>query len=328
MTFVVTGGAGFIGSALVASLNSRGIDDIIIVDRPGSSPKWKNLQGKRFRDYIDKEDFLGLLEADSLRSLKAIFHLGASSATTVMDGDFLLRNNFEYTKRLAQFCVPNNIRFIYASSAATYGAGEFGYEDSETDLHKFKPLNPYGFSKQLFDMWALFNRYGNQRYLDKIAGLKFFNVFGPNEYHKGDQVSVVFKAYHQIKDKGEVSLFKSYRPEYQDGAQMRDFVYVKDCVDVMLWLAENPNVNGIYNVGAGEARTWNDLVKAIFVALNLPIQINYIDMPEQLRNQYQYFTKADISKLKAAGCPITPRRLEDGVTEYVQDYLEKGLEVF
>jgi len=316
---VVTGGAGFIGSAFVWRLNQEGIDDIVIVDSLGTDDKWKNLINRRFTDYIHKDDFLRMICDDAVPfEVSAVVHMGACSSTTERDADYLWKNNFLYTKTLAEWALKHGVRFIYASSAATYGDGTKGFSDDHGTINEFKPINMYGYSKQLFDLWALKNHVEN-----KIAGIKFFNVFGPNEYHKADMTSVIFKAFHQIKETGKVCLFKSYQPKYPDGGQLRDFVYVKDCIDVMWWLFNNPAANGIFNLGTGKARTWNDLIKAVFVAMGIKTNIEYIEMPESLRNQYQYFTEAKMDKLKAAGCPVAFSSLEDSVRDYVVNYLQK-----
>lgn len=317
---IVTGGAGFIGSAFVWKLNQEGIDNIIIVDHLGTSLKWKNLVNLRFVNYIHKDDFLEMIYNDTPPfNIDAIIHMGACSSTTERDADYLWHNNFVYTKQLAEWALEHGIRFIYASSAATYGDGSQGFSDHHKLIPRLKPINMYGYSKQIFDLWVL-----RQKLENKMVGIKFFNVFGPNEYHKGDMSSVVFKAFHQIKETGKVRLFKSYKKEYIDGGQMRDFVYVKDCVNVMWWLFKNPKVNGIFNLGTGKARTWNDLIKAVFTAMKRKTNIEYIPMPEGLRNQYQYFTEADMSKLKKAGCPIKFASLEDSVRDYVVNYLLKS----
>lgn len=317
---IVTGGAGFIGSAFVWRLNQEGIDNIIIVDRLGTSDKWKNLVNLRFVNYIHKDDFLEMIDTDTMPfEIDAIVHMGACSSTTERDADYLWHNNYVYTKLLAEWALEHDIRFIYASSAATYGDGSKGFSDNHKKTDDLKPINMYGYSKQVFDLWVL-----RQKLEKKMAGIKFFNVFGPNEYHKGDMSSVVFKAFHQIKETGRVKLFKSYKKEYKDGGQMRDFVYVKDCVNVMWWLFKNPKVNGIFNLGTGKARNWNDLIKAVFTAMKKKTNIKYIEMPEALRNQYQYFTEADMSKLKNAGCPVRFSSLEDSVKDYVVNYLQKS----
>jgi ADP-L-glycero-D-manno-heptose 6-epimerase len=245
--------------------------------------------------------------------------MGACSATTERDADFLWQNNYEYTRSLAQWAVKHGVRFIYASSAATYGDGSQGFSDDHDKIASLRPINMYGYSKQVFDLWVLKNSLE-----DKVAGIKFFNVFGPNEYHKEDMTSVIFKAYHQIKETGKVRLFKSYKPQYPDGGQLRDFVYVKDCINAMWWLLQNPSANGIFNLGTGRARSWNDLISAVFASLKLKPNIEYISMPEGLRNQYQYFTEAKMDKLKAAGCPAAFSSLEDSVGDYIVNYLQKA----
>jgi ADP-L-glycero-D-manno-heptose 6-epimerase len=315
---VVTGGAGFIGSAFVARLNDGGIDDILIVDELGSTEKWRNLVKRRFADYIDKDDFLSLIETDKLPfKAEAVVHMGACSSTTERDAGYLLENNFHYTCRLAEWALARSVRFIYASSAATYGDGARGFSDDDEATRTLLPINMYGYSKQLFDLWVL--RKGFQ---DRVAGVKFFNVFGPNEYHKGDMTSVIFKAFHQIRESGEVRLFKSYKPEYENGGQKRDFVYVKDCVEVLWRLLNRRDVNGIFNLGTGTARTWNDLIRAVFAALKRPPRIEYIEMPEAIRGQYQYFTEARMEKIRAAGCPVEFRPLEESVVDYVRHLLQ------
>ncbi|HUN56020.1 MAG TPA: ADP-glyceromanno-heptose 6-epimerase [Smithella sp.] len=315
---IVTGGAGFIGSAFVWKLNQEGIDDIVIVDRLGKTDKWKNLVNLRFVNYIHKDDFYDSIYNDTLSfEVEAIIHMGACSSTTERDADYLWQNNFVYTGLLAEWAIDRNIRFIYASSAATYGNGMQGFSDDHGKINELKPINMYGYSKQVFDLRVLRHSWEN-----KIAGIKFFNVFGPNEYHKGDMTSVIFKAFNQIKETGKVRLFKSYKPEYGDGGQMRDFVYVKDCIDVLWWLFKNPDVNGIFNLGTGKARTWNDLISAVFDAMRTIQKIEYIEMPEPLRNQYQYFTQAEMDKLRLVGCPATFSSLEDSVRDYVVNYLQ------
>ena len=315
---VVTGGAGFIGSAIVWRLNSLGEDKIIIVDELGHDEKWKNLVGLNYYDFINKDDFIQKIENGMDIDITAIIHMGANSSTTEKDADHLLRNNYEYTKKLAQFCLFKNVRFIYASSAATYGDGSLGFDDSESVSQFLRPLNMYGYSKNLFDVWAV-----KQGMMDKIAGIKYFNVYGPNEYHKGDMRSVVHKAFEQIKNTGKVKLFKSRNSGYKDGEQMRDFVYVKDAVDMTLFFLDKKNKNGLFNVGSGKARTWNDLVTAIFTAMEKPVNIDYIELPEHLAEKYQYFTEAKLEKIKKAGYSNSITSLEEGVTDYVKNYLLK-----
>lgn len=314
---LVTGGAGFIGSALIWALNQRGYENILVSDYLGQDEKWKNLRALHFQDYMEADTLLEKLP--SLDSVSAVFHLGACSATTERDCSYLIRNNFEYTKTLARWSLEGGRRFVYASSAATYGDGSQGMDDLREDIEVLRPLNMYGYSKHLFDLYA--KRHG---WLDQIVGMKYFNVFGPNEDHKGDMRSVVHKAYHQIRTTGRVSLFKSYHPDYKNGEQMRDFLYVKDAVQMTIFLAETPAAKGLFNLGSGEANTWLSLVRPIFKALNLPEAIDFVEMPETLRGKYQYYTKADIHKLRQAGykAPITP--LADAVTDYVSNYLETG----
>ena len=313
---IVTGGAGFIGSALVKKLNDEGYEDIIIVDNLGSEEKWKNLLNLKFVEYIHKESFFKRLH--HFRDIEAIFHLGACSLTTEADADYLYKNNFIYSRRLAEFAIQRNIRFIYASSAATYGAGGQGYSDADEMSDLLRPLNKYGWSKLLMDRWVLQNEQQ-----DKICGLKFFNVFGPNEYHKGAMKSMVYKAYYQIKETGKVKLFRSNHPDFTDGGQMRDFIYVKDIVDVIYWLKTHENVNGIFNVGTGIAHTWTELMQAVFAALNLPENIQYIEMPEILQNSYQNYTCAVMDKLQEAGYPMNFLSLDDSVLDYVVNYLTR-----
>jgi len=317
---VVTGGAGFIGSAVVWKLNVEGIDDIVIVDSLGTSMKWKNLVNRRFVDYLDKEDFLELVLDDRVPfDIDAIVHMGACSSTTERDADYLMENNYRYTAQLARWASGKNIRFIYASSAATYGDGSKGFSDDDGICAELRPINMYGYSKQLLDLWVLRN--GLEK---KITGVKFFNVFGPNEYHKGDMRSVIHKSFEQIRETGKVQLFKSYRPDFLDGEQKRDFIYVKECAEVIWWLLQNRDVTGIFNLGTGHARTWKDLARAVFAAMGVEPRIEYIKMPESIRQQYQYFTEAEMDKLLSNDCPVQFSLLEDAVSDYVINYLEKG----
>jgi ADP-L-glycero-D-manno-heptose 6-epimerase len=312
---VVTGGAGFIGRNAIETLNDRGYDDILLIDDLGTDDKWTNLRGLRFEDLISPAQFLTALEGNDLPAVEAIIHLGACSATTERDADFLLRNNYHYTRSLCEWSLKHEARFIYASSAATYGEGAQGYSDSDEETPKLRPLNMYGYSKHMFDLWAL--KHG---LFDTIVGLKYFNVFGPYEDHKDDMRSVISKAYGQILRDGKVQLFKSYRPDYSNGEQMRDFIYVKDTVDVTLSFLENRTASGLFNCGTGVARTWKDLVNAVFAAMNLPSQIDFIEMPETLKEKYQYFTQAEMSKLRATGYALPFTSLEDAVTDYIQSY--------
>ena len=316
---VVTGGAGFIGSAIVWKLNQLNKNKIIIVDELGKEDKWKNLVGLSYQDFVHKHEFIDQVIDDVVPyNIEAIIHMGANSSTTEKDADYLMSNNYHYTVELAKYCLEKNIRFIYASSAATYGDGLLGFEDDESKLETLRPLNMYGYSKQLFDLWAKKNDV-----LDRIVGIKYFNVYGPNEYHKGDMRSVIHKAFEQVRDLGKVRLFKSLNPKYRDGEQMRDFVYIKDAVDMTLHFLDHPDKNGIFNVGAGKARTWNDLVKALFNSAGKPVNIEYIDLPDYLASKYQYFTEANLSKIISAGYNKPTISLEEGVTDYVKTYLLK-----
>jgi len=316
---VVTGGAGFIGSALVWRLNQLNKKNIIIVDRLGSDEKWKNLVPLYYADYFDKMDFIAQIVNDEIDfDIEAIIHMGANSSTTETDADHLMENNYKYTQTLAKYCIDKNIRFIYASSAATYGDGSLGFDDDNKNCMNLRPLNMYGYSKNLFDQYAY-----NNRMLDKITGIKYFNVYGPNESHKGDMRSVVHKAFEQVRDYGKVKLFNSLHPNYKDGEQMRDFVYVKDAVELTLFFLEHKDKNGLYNVGSGKARTWNDLVAALFNAVGKPIAIEYVDLPAHLAEKYQYFTEANLDKIKKAGSSAPKFSLEEGVTDYVKNYLLK-----
>jgi ADP-L-glycero-D-manno-heptose 6-epimerase len=316
---IVTGGAGFIGSALIAALNKRQITDILVVDELGTDRKWKNLRNLSFTDYVEKADFLEMVIEDKLdNSVESVFHLGACSDTTETNASYLIKNNYEYSKLLAQWVTDADIHFIYASSAATYGDGSTGFSDDQEKIEILRPLNMYGYSKHLFDLWA--RRTG---LLKKIVGLKYFNVFGPNEYHKADMRSFCIKAFEQITTAGKVRLFKSYKPEYADGEQLRDFIYVKEAVDMTLFFYDNPKLSGLFNIGSGKARTWNGLVKAVFAAMGKKPNIEYIEMPESIRNQYQYYTCADITNLRKAGCDKETTSLEEAIKDYVQNYLQK-----
>ena len=322
---IVTGGAGLIGSAVVQRLNQIGREDILIVDHLGLTDKWRNLSPLRFMDYLEKDAFERLLECGSMAGrlpggkLEAVIHLGACSATTEPDATYLIGNNFEYSRKLALTALAADARFIYASSAATYGDGEHGFVDDEKQLARLRPMNMYGYSKQLFDLWAL-----RQGILDKIVGIKYFNVYGPNEQHKCEMRSLVLKAYEQIGASGTLRLFKSYRPEYGDGEQLRDFVYVKDAAAMTLHFLQNRGAGGIFNVGGGTTVSWNRLARAVFSAMERPVNIEYIDMPESIRATYQYLTCADTSKIRAAGYSDAVTPVEEAVTDYIRNYLVPG----
>jgi ADP-L-glycero-D-manno-heptose 6-epimerase len=318
---IVTGAAGFIGSCVISKLNREGITDIIAVDVLRENDKWMNLRHLSFHDYLDRGQVWDYLK--NAQNIEAIIHIGACSATTERDTSYLMENNYRYTLRLAEYAIANNVRFIYASSAATYGAGENGYDDDESKIHELMPLNMYGYSKQLFDLKAR-----REGWLSHIAGLKFFNVYGPNEYQKGDMASVVFKAFNQINETGKVKLFKSHRPDYEDGQQLRDFVYVKDVLEVIWFLLKSPRVNGLFNVGSGKARSFKDLVTATFNAMEKQPDIEYIDMPESIRDRYQYFTEARMDKLREVGFAQSATNLEDGIKDYVQNYMMTGFKCY
>jgi ADP-L-glycero-D-manno-heptose 6-epimerase len=312
---IVTGGAGFIGSCIVARLNAEGHKDIIIVDHvPEGDRKKENLTHKNYVNFYDKDEFLALVQKNQLDyKVEAFIHMGAWSATTGQDAAYYEKNNFQYSCHVAKWALAHNARFIYASSAATYGDGRFGYSDDHKNIPQLKPLNLYGESKQKFDHWILDNGYA-----DKVVGLKFFNVFGPNEYHKADMRSVIAKSYERVLKEGKIALFKSYKKEYADGEQKRDFIYVKDAVDVVMYFLKHPKVNGIYNVGTGQARSWNDLAKALFVAAGKPLNIEYVDMPPNLKDKYQYITQADMAKLRQAGYTKPFTSLEEAVKDYAK----------
>jgi ADP-L-glycero-D-manno-heptose 6-epimerase len=288
------------------------------VDKLGHDEKWRNLLGLAFEDAWSIDDFRRRVRANTLPPIATIFHLGACSATTETDADYLLDNNYRTTRELCEWSLKNGARFIYASSAATYGAGEHGYDDSDTVTPLLRPLNMYGYSKHLFDLWAL-----RRGHLRAIAGVKYFNVFGPGEDHKGDMRSVINKAVTQIVETGKVRLFRSHRPDYKDGEQLRDFVYVKDAVAQTLYYHDHPEVSGLFNAGTGRARSWNDLARAVFAALGREPLIEYIDMPEPIREKYQYYTKSDTAKARAAGYTREALTLEAAVRDYVVNYLVK-----
>ena len=313
---LVTGGAGFIGSALVWALNRCGCEHIVVCDRLGTDEKWRNLTPLRFAHYVEADELLPRLQNGALGKFNFVLHLGACSSTTERDASYLIRNNYEFTKDLAAWSLANRTRFVYASSAATYGDGAAGMADDDARLDTLRPLNMYGYSKHLFDLHA--RRAG---FLDRIVGLKYFNVFGPNEDHKGDMRSVVHKSFGQVRNTGVICLFKSHRPDYRDGEQKRDFLYVKDAVAMTLYLAANEKAGGLFNIGSSKARTWLDLARAVFTALKREPKIEFVEMPEGIRDKYQYFTEANLARLRAAGYAAPVTSLEDAVSDYVGNYL-------
>lgn len=313
---VVTGAAGFIGSCLVGALNKEGYRNIVAVDDFTKPNKEHNLEGKAIYEKVDREVFAGWLTAHQ-EMVEFVFHIGARTDTTEFDVEVFNHLNLHYSQKVWSLCSEFQIPMVYASSAATYGMGEFGFKDDESKIPNLKPLNPYGDSKNDFDKWVL-NQTAKPFFW---AGLKFFNVYGPNEYHKGRMASVIFHAYHQIKKTGGMRLFKSHNPDYADGGQMRDFVYVKDVVSVLLFLMESRKHCGIYNLGSGMARTFKDLALNTFSAMGIKENISFVETPEDIRYKYQYFTEADMSKLKAAGYTQKFHSLEEGISDYVQGYL-------
>jgi len=313
---LVTGGAGFIGSALVWALNRRGCDRIVVCDRLGTDARWRNLTPLRFADYVEADDLFPRLQSGALGKFDLVLHMGACSATTETNASFLIRNNYEFTRDLATWALGQKTRFVYASSAATYGDGSAGMDDDDGKLDQLRPLNLYGYSKHLFDLHA--KRAG---FLNRMVGLKYFNVFGPNEGHKGDMRSLVHKSTAQVQAGGVIRLFKSYHSDFRDGEQKRDFLYVKDAVAMTLHLAASKRAGGLFNIGSGKARTWLDLARAVFVALKRKPKIEFIEMPEAIRDKYQYFTQANLVRLRAAGYTAPVTSLEDAVTDYVRNYL-------
>ncbi len=313
---IVTGAAGFIGSCLVSKLNQEGFTDIILVDDFSDPKKMKNLEEKKYSQKIHRDEFIQWLR-ENQRLVQFVFHLGARTDTTEFNKEIFDKLNLNYSKDVWKLCVEFGLPLVYASSAATYGMGEFGYDDNEGTIEKLKPLNPYGDSKNDFDKWAL--KQEKKPYF--WVGLKFFNVYGPNEYHKGRMASVILHAFNQIQEKGSVKLFRSHNPEYNDGEQLRDFVYVKDVVEVCYFLLHHRKNSGIYNLGSGKARTFLDLVKNTFAALNKEPNIEFIDTPIDIRDKYQYFTEAKMNKLKSIGYSKPFYTLEEGVKDYVQNYL-------
>lgn len=320
---IITGAAGFIGSCLISKLNEEGFYDLVLVDDFSNDVKNRNFEGKRFSKKIEREEFPEWLKKNQLL-VDFVFHIGARTDTAEFDYEVLNKLNVEYTKSIWNCCVEYGLPLVYASSAATYGLGEQGYDDNEAAIPQLAPLNPYGVSKNEFDKWALTQK--RKPYF--WVGLKFFNVYGPNEYHKGRMASVIFHAHKQIKEKGSMNLFRSHNPKFKDGEQMRDFVYVKDVVNVCYWLMHHRNLSagrqdnsGIYNLGSGKARTFLDLVKNTFTAMNKTADIGFIDTPEDIRDKYQYFTEANMNKLKGIGYPIPFHTLEEGIADYVGNYL-------
>lgn len=316
MKYIVTGGAGFIGSCIVRALNDMGIEDIVIVDDIASTEKWKNIRNKRFSCYIHKDRFLEALPA--LKNVSHVIHMGACSSTTEKDFDYLYANNFEYTKTLWNYCTERQVSFLYASSAATYGDGALGFSD-KMDIKTLLPLNGYGYSKQLFDLWAEKQSICPPQH----AGFKFFNVYGPNEYFKGTMASVIFHSFNSVKKDGKIRLFKSYHDDCADGEQKRDFLYVKDLCSVIKFFLAHRNVSGLFNLGTGCAESFNTLALSVFKALELKPQIEYVEMPESLRPKYQYFTQADMRQLREAGYELPFNGLAAGALDYVGNYLDK-----
>jgi ADP-L-glycero-D-manno-heptose 6-epimerase len=316
---VITGSAGFIGSCLVAFLNEKGFSNLILVDRFDCEDKDLNLKGKRFSEKVDLEDFFSWLTAAD-RHIDFVFHLGAKTDTTEFDYSVHERLNVEYSKKIWTYCEAQGIPLVYASSAATYGGGEKGYDDDHMVINRLRPLNPYGVSKNEFDKWVLRQKSQPPFW----AGLKFFNVYGPNEYHKGRMASMVWHSFNQIRSSGEVRLFRSHRPDFKDGQQLRDFIYVKDVLKVCYWLMNNRHAeSSIYNLGTGGARSFEDLARFTFAGAGRHPEIVYVDMPEDIRDKYQYFTEANMSKLRKAGYHEEFYTLESGVADYVGNYLMK-----
>jgi ADP-L-glycero-D-manno-heptose 6-epimerase len=318
---LVTGGAGFIGSALIWALNRLGVENILVSDQLGHDEKWRNLAPLRFDDYLASDELLDrvVIDGHDVEDVKLVFHLGACSTTTEEDVGYLMENNYRYTVTLCEWALRRRARFVYASSAATYGDGSRGMLDDATQLESLRPLNPYGYSKHLFDLHA-----ARRGWLSRVVGLKYFNVYGPNESHKGDMRSLVNKAFAQVLETGKIKLFKSYRPEFKDGQQKRDFLYVKDAIEMTIHLATIQRANGLFNLGSGQARTWIDLANAVFSALSQPPQIEFIEMPAGMQSKYQYFTQANIDRLKSTGYSGPSFTLEEGVKDYVQNYLVPG----
>ncbi|MEP6701129.1 MAG: ADP-glyceromanno-heptose 6-epimerase [Bacteroidota bacterium] len=326
-TILLTGAAGFIGSYLLGYLNQKGYNNIVIVDEFSEEDKWFNFDSKQFSAKIERENLFDWLVKES-PIIDFVFHLGARTDTTEFDYSIHEKLNVEYSKKIWNYCTEKNIPLVYASSAATYGSGEFGYKDDHDIVERLEPLNPYGISKNEFDKWALKKSLesgvGSGESTPPFwAGLKFFNVYGPNEYHKGRMASVIYHAFNQIRTTGKVKLFKSHKAEFKDGQQLRDFIYVEDVAAVCYWFMENRVNPGLYNLGTGKARTFEDLAKATFAGMGKPSVIEYIDIPPDIRDKYQYFTEADMTKLKNAGYKESFYSLEDGVGDYVKNFLLK-----
>ncbi|HBH47606.1 MAG TPA: ADP-glyceromanno-heptose 6-epimerase [Bacteroidales bacterium] len=317
---VVTGAAGFIGSNLVTKLNQEGLTNLLLVDDFTHADKNKNLEKKQFTEKTDREDFIEWFRYNADK-VEFIFHIGARTDTTEFDSKVFDKLNVNYSKALWNICADNSIPYLYASSAATYGMGELGYNDDHDVIESLKPLNPYGESKNEFDKWVL----KQEKKPPFWAGFKFFNVYGPNEYHKGRMASVIFHAFNQIQEKGSMKLFRSHNPDYKNGEQKRDFIFVKDLIEVLFYFYKNQYNSGIYNLGTGNARTFLDLVKATFIAMGVEENIGFIDTPEDIRDKYQYFTEARMTKLREAGYSQPFCSLEEGITDYVQNYLVKHL---
>ena len=325
---IITGGAGFIGSNLAAALEKKTDEDIVICDRLGKGEKWRNISKRNLRDIIKPEELLDYIEGHK-DQINIVFHMGAIASSTEMDADLVIEENFVFSRKLWSWCAKNDVRFIYASSASTYGSGDQGFDDEE-DMEKLsalEPMNPYGWSKHLFDKRVVSLTSGPHKGKEKIppqwVGLKFFNAYGPNEYHKGEQMSVLSKLYPQVVAGAAARLFKSHNPEYEDGGQLRDFIWVDDCIDVILWFYDHADKTGLYNLGSGKARSFRDLAEATFEAASLEPKITYIEMPQELRGKYQYFTEANMQKLRNAGYTKSFTSLEDGVKQYVGEYLSQ-----
>jgi len=317
---LITGAAGFIGSAVACTLNRQGRHDLILCDAFGADDRWKNVLGLRYSRFVHKNELFEFLKgAPHARDITAVIHLGACSDTTEADMDYLLENNVNYSMRLCQWALDHAVRFVYASSAAVYGDGSRGFSDADSLTPMLKPLNKYGFSKWMFDLWILENDLA-----DKVAGLRYFNVFGPNEYHKGTMASVVFRSFPQARHEGRLRLFESHRQQVAHGEQARDFVYIGEATDMTLFVLENHTANGIFNIGTGQAHTFNELAHGVFDGLGQPPRIEYFPMPEELRDRYQYFTRADMSRLRTAGYPAQQDRFQDNVSRYVREYLLPG----